>query len=606
MKKRYIPLISLLLLSTQTALATTELDSIIVTATRTAQTADETLASVTVINREDIERQQAQSVQDVLRGVPGISISNSGGAGKATSLFMRGTESDHVLVLIDGIKVGSATLGTTAFQHLPIEQIERIEVVRGPRSSLYGSEAIGGVIQIFTRKARGTTAKPFFSIGGGSYGSSSASMGASGRGENSWFSVSASGQSTDGFNACKGNLGAACFTIEPDKDGNQNRSGSLRAGYQFEDGLEVDGHVLRSSNETEFDGGFSNESKSVQQVFGGSARLSPMESWQLTLIAGRSLDESDTFKEDSFQGRIDTQRDSVSLQSDFFITDNHLLTLGSDYQNDTVDSDTAYVTTARNNRGLFGQYQSSFGANDIEVSLRRDDNEQFEKRNTGGFAWGYTFGQSLRINASYGTAFKAPTFNELYWPGFGNADLKPEKSRSTELGLRGKEMWGHWSFTLYETRIEQLIAFDAAIFAPGNVDQVRIQGMETTLTTQIKGWNFNTNLSLLDPENESSGVNNGKVLARRAKQSFRFDIDRSFGKISAGATLFVEGKRYDDLANTRKINGYGTTDLRAEYAFAKVWKLQTRIENLLDKEYETASFYNQAGRSFFVTLRYQP
>ncbi|MCF6324415.1 MAG: TonB-dependent vitamin B12 receptor [Gammaproteobacteria bacterium] len=606
MKKRDILLISLLLLSAQTALATTELDSIIVTATRTAQTADETLASVTVISREDIERQQAQSVQDILRGVPGISISNSGGAGKATSLFMRGTESDHVLVLIDGIKVGSATLGSTAFQHLPIEQIERIEVVRGPRSSLYGSEAIGGVIQIFTRKASSTTAKPFLSIGGGSYGSSNVSMGASGRGENSWFSVSASGQSTDGFNACKGNSGAACFTIEPDKDSNQNRSGSLRAGYQFEDGLEVDGHALRSTNETEFDGGFSNESKSVQQVVGGSVRLSPMETWQLIFTGGRSLDESDTFKDGNFQGRIDTQRDSVSLQSDFFITDNHLLTLGSDYQNDTVDSDTAYVTTARNNRGLFGQYQSSFGANDIEVSLRRDDNEQFDKRNTGGLAWGYTFGQYLRINASYGTAFKAPTFNELYWPGFGNADLKPEKSRSTELGLRGKGRWGHWSFTLYETRIEQLIAFDSTIFAPGNVDQVRIQGMETTLTTQIKDWNVNANFSWLDPENESSGANNGKVLARRAKQSIRFDIDRSFGKISAGATLFVEGQRYDDLANTRKISGYGTSDLRAAYAFAKVWQLQTRIENLLDKEYETASFYNQPGRSFFVTLRYQP
>ncbi|NOY62821.1 MAG: TonB-dependent vitamin B12 receptor [Gammaproteobacteria bacterium] len=611
---RFTPLLGVLLsaplLTSQAVLAATKLDPVIVTAARTAQTSDETLAAVTVINRDDIERQQARSVQDILRGVPGVSISNNGGAGKVTSLFLRGTESDHVLVLIDGVKVGSATAGTAAFQDMPVELIERIEIVRGPRSSLYGSEAVGGVIQIFTRKGSAAS-KPFFTIGGGSYGSAEASIGVSERGENGWFSASASGASTDGFNACDGKPfpgGAGCFTIEPDKDGNRTQSRSLRAGYRTQFGLEVDAHALRTSSETEFDGSaFSgNESESLQDVLGATIRYSLADIWQLTLSGGRSLDESDTLKDGILIGRINTQRDTLSLQSDHFITDNHLVTIGADYQDDRVDSATAYVVTDRDNRGLFTQYQGSFAAHDIEVSLRSDDNEQFGKRTTGGAAWGWAFAKNLRVTAAYGTAFKAPTFNELYWPGFGNPDLEPETSRSAELGLRGHMDWASWSVNLYETRVKKLIAFDAATFAPVNVGEARMRGIETTLTTQISAWNLSANLTLLDPKDRSSGANKGNTLARRTKQSLRFDADRDFGKYGIGATLLAEGKRYDDSANTRKISGYSTIDFRAQYRLTKAWKLQARIENLLDKEYETASFYNQPGRSFFVTLRYQP
>ena len=606
MNKRCMPAAALLLLGAHSAFAT-EIDPFIITATRTAQTADETLASVTVITRNDIERQQARSVQDLLRGVPGINITNNGGPGKATSVFLRGTESDHVLVLIDGVKVGSATLGTTAFQHIPIEQIERIEIVRGPRSSLYGSEAIGGVIQIFTRKGGGPL-RPFFSIGGGSYRTYNASAGVSGGGERAWFSLSASGIDTEGFNACDGKPspgGAGCFTTEPDKDGYHNLSGSLRAGYRFENGLEVDAHALRATGDTEFDGGFVNESESVQQVLGGTIRFSPSDSWQLTLVAGRSRDESDNFKDGTFQSRFDTERDTISVQNDLFIADSHLLTLGVDYQDDRVDSTTAFAVSSRDNKGLFAQYQHAFAAHKLQLSLRRDDNEQFGNRTTGGAAWAYALAKDLRLTASYGTAFKEPTFNELYFPGFGNPNLHPEESRSFELSLGGKASWGHWSLNAYETHIDDLIAFDASIFAPANIDQVRIRGLETILTTQIKGWNLNTNLTLLDPENRSSGANNGNVLPRRAEQSFQFDADRRFGQYGFGATLHAEDKRYDDLANTRKLGGYSTVDLRAEYTLTRDWQLQARVVNLLDKHYETAAFFNQPGRSLFVTLRYQ-
>lgn len=263
---------------------------VIVTATRTAQTTDETLASVSVITRADIERLQARSMEDLLRGIPGLNIANSGGPGKQTSFFLRGTEADHVLVLIDGIKAGSVTSGTTSFENLPLDQIDRIEIIRGPRSSLYGSEAIGGVIQIFTRKGGGKL-KPSLSMGGGSYRSINGSVGLSGGGEKGWFNLNASGIGTRGFNACTGSESAGCFITEPenDKDGYRNLAGTLRAGYRFDNRLEVDAHLLHSAGETQFDGSFINRSKVIQQTFGGSLRYSPFAFWHLNMTGGVAL-----------------------------------------------------------------------------------------------------------------------------------------------------------------------------------------------------------------------------------------------------------------------------------------------------------------------------
>lgn len=586
----------------------TELDPINVTATRTARTADQSLASVTVISRQDIERQQAHSVQDLLRGVTGISLANSGGAGKATSVFLRGSESDHVLVLIDGVKVGSATLGTTAFQDLPVAQIERIEIVRGPRSSLYGSEAIGGVIQIFTRKGGGPL-RPFFSIGGGSDQRIDATAGISGGGERGWFNLGASGIDTAGFNACNGRPspgGAGCFTTEPDRDGYRNLSGSLRAGYRFANGLELDAHALHTASDNEFDGSFVNESESVQQVLGGTLRFTPAAAWQVTLAAGRSRDASDNFKDGVFKTRFDTERRTLSLQNDVAIAADHLLTLGADYQDDRITSTTAFAVRSRDDAGLFTQYQGVFGAHDLQLSLRRDDNEQFGGHTTGGVAWGVALGKALRLTLSYGTAFKAPSFNELYFPGFGNPALQPETSRSSELGLSGTPTWGRWSLNAFETRIDDLIAFDATLFAPNNIDQARIRGLEAVLGAQLRGWDLAANISLLDPENRSSGTQNGNSLPRRARQSLRFEVDRQFDRYALGVTLLAAGRRYDDLANSRELDGYATVDLRAAYSLTTDWHLQARIENLFDQDYETAAFFNQPGRGLYVTLRYQP
>jgi vitamin B12 transporter len=593
-------------------------EPIIITATRTAQTADETLASVTVITRKDIERRQARSVQDLLRGTQGISIANNGGPGKNTSIFMRGTESDHVLVLIDGIRAGSATSGGAAFENIPIEQIEHIEIVRGPRSSLYGSEAIGGVIHIFTRKGDKKGFTPSFSIGGGSYGTFNSSAGLSGRNKHGWFNMNISGKDTNGFNSCTGRPfpgGAGCFTNEPDKDGYHNVAGSFRAGYLFENGLDIETNFLQSSGKTKFDGTFVNKTELVQRVFGGKVRYSPFSFWKVTLTGGRSRENTRNFLGQMFQTKFNTRRDTVTLQNDFTLGKSHLLTVGGDYKNDNVNSNQSFAVTSRNNWGAFAQYQTTVFKQNLLVSVRHDENEQFGGRVTGGAGWGYTVTEWLRFTANFGTAYKAPTFNELYFPRFSNANLRPEKSLSYEFGTSGKINQTSWAFNIYETRIDDLIAFDASIFAPNNINKVRIRGFEGVITTQIKEWQINTNLTLLDPQNKSSGTNRGNILPRRARQSFRFDVNRqfdkfklcglSFNKFMIGTQLLVVGQRYDDLANTRKLDSYVKLDIRSEYMLNENWRVQGRIENISDERYETASFFNQPGRNFFITLRYQ-
>jgi vitamin B12 transporter len=583
--------------------AATTTDPIVVTATRTSRTVDETLAPVTVITREDIETRQIRSVQDLLRGGAGVGLGNAGGPGKATNLFLRGTESDHVLVLIDGVKVGSASLGLTPFQDLPIEQIERVEIVRGPRSHLYGSEAIGGVIQIFTRRGGGDLT-PSASIGGGTYGTRTASAGLSGGGENAWFNIGLSDESTDGFDACRGEPNVAgCFTVEPDDDGYENTSGSFRAGYRFKGGAEIDLRYLDSDNETEFDGAFQNETETGQEVLGAGLRASFGEDTLFKLDLGRSKDLSTNFTDGAFASRFDTDRDSASLQVDRFVGDRHILTAGVDYIDDHVDSDLDFVETERDNVGLFAQYQGSFGPSELQVALRRDDNEQFGGETTGGVTLARRLSSGQRVTAAYATAFKAPSFNELYFPGFGNPDLDPESAENFELGLAGAG--GAWAVNLYHTNIDDLIGVDPDTFAPINVDAARIRGIEFVLNKTIAKWRTSAALTLLDPENRAAAFR-GNQLPRRAEQTFRIDLDRDFERFSVGATLVAEGRKFDDLSNTRVIDSYATVDLRGSMIIARHWTVQLRVENLFDEDYETASFFNQPGRGAYLTVRYRP
>ncbi|MDD5301158.1 MAG: TonB-dependent vitamin B12 receptor [Gallionella sp.] len=582
------------------AVANETLPDVVVTATRTAQSADATLASVSIITRQDIAHSQAQSLPDVLRGVPGLTISNNGGAGKTTSVFLRGTNADHVLVLIDGVKVGSATTGMASFQDIPVAQIERIEIVRGPRASLYGSEAIGGVIQIFTRKGGGALT-PSASFTTGSYGTYNTAVGLAGGGGKGWFNARLNQQNTSGFNTSRGN------PVEPDKDGYHNSSLGLNGGYQFDNGMIADAQVLRANSKNRFDGN-PNQSEGVQQVLGGSLKFAPLQIWDMTLRAGSSRDDSSNFKNGLFKTSFNTQRDSLSWQNDFAVNPNQLLTAGLDYQNDRVASTTVYTRPTRDNRALFGQYQGDFGAHSVQASLRRDNNQQFGRHDTGGLGYGYAVNDATRLTASYGTAFKAPTFNQLYYPGFGSATLRPELSRSLEVGLAGHGKIGKWSLNAYQTDISDLIGYDTAPpYNIANINTARLQGLEGQLKTQISDCDINSTLTLQDPR-QNSGANQGKLLNRRATEAIRIEVSHDFGAYHLASSLYAEGRRYDDLANTgaKRLGGYGLLDMRAEYRVAADWLVQGRIDNLLDKQYETVQLYNQARRGLYFTLNYQP
>jgi vitamin B12 transporter len=575
------------------------LGEVVVTATRTAQAADASLASVTVITRQDIEQMQAQSLPEVLRGVAGLTISNNGGAGKTTSVFMRGTNADHVLVLVDGIKIGSATLGTASFQDIPVSQIERIEIVRGPRASLYGSEAIGGVIQIFTRKSCGAPT-PSASFTSGSYGTYNTALGLSGGGEQGWLNFKLNQQNTGGFNAKSNATGA-----DLDKDGYHNSSLGLNGGYSFENGLIADAHVLRANSKNQYDGN-PNNSEGVQQVLGGSLKLSPVQAWNMTARAGRSQDDSGNYLNGVFKSRFNTQRDSLSWQNDFALNADDIFTAGMDYQNDRVDSTTLYTKSTRSNNAVFGQYQGAFGRSSVQASARRDNNQQFGVHTTSGLGYGYALSDNTRLTATYGTAFKAPTFNQLYYPGFGSATLRPELSRSVELGVAGRTASGKWSVNAYQTDITDLIGFDAN-FIPVNINTARLTGVEGQMKTQLSDWDIASTLTLQDPR-QTSGVNSGKLLNRRATEAMRVEIAHQFGEVRVASSLYGEGRRYDDLANTpgKRLGGYGLLDVRAEYRVNKEWLVQGRVDNLLDKQYETAQYFNQARRAVYVTLNYQP
>lgn len=587
------------------------LETVTVTATRTERSVEESLASVTVIDRDEIERRQAQSVQEVLRGVPGLSIANNGGLGKSTSVFLRGTESGHVLVLIDGVRAGSATIGITAFQDIPIDQIERIEIVRGPRSSLYGSEAIGGVIQIFTRKG-GEGFKPYLSFGAGSHSMYKATGGVSGGNDRAWYSLNGSRLETRGFNACAGRPfslgGGGCFTRQPDDDGYRNTSGSARAGYRFDNGLEIEGNLLHAEGENEFDGNLQNRSTFVQQMVGGRLKYSPFEFWTTSLRAGRTLDESDNFRDRRFSSTFDTQRVNVTWQNDFALAEGHLLTLGLDYYNDQVDSTTDYAVDSRDDKAGFAQYQLTLGGFDAVLGTRVDDNEQFGVYPTGNVALGYGFDNGIRLSASWGKAFKAPTFNELYFPGFGNPMLEPETSESWEVGISGQHWDVAWALNGYHTEIDDMIATvcgQVSCFAE-NLDRARILGLEAQASTRLWGFDIAANLSLIDPENLSEGANNGNRLPRRAQTMFRFDLDRSVGPVRVGTTVYGEGRRFDDVANTQRLAGYVTVDLRASVDLYRGLSLEGRVANLLNKQYQTARFFYQDDLNFFLTVRYAP
>ncbi len=620
-------LLAAALLSTMTmahaADAPDRLDPVVVTANRAPTPLDEVLAPVTLITREDIERLQPVSVQDLLVGLPGVAIANTGGIGQQTSLFMRGTNSSHTLVLVDGVRVGTVGAGLPAYEQLPVEQIDHIEIVRGPRSTLYGSDAIGGVIQIFTRHGQtGEAPTPTLSVTGGSHGYTAGQAGISGGGQHGWYNASLGGQYTAGINACR--VGAAeamagCFTDEPDHDASRMYNGALSGGYRWDDGTELTGSWLRSKGDIEYDGDFQNFTRRSQQVAGGKLAFDVMPAWRMSLALGQNQDRADNYLNGADKtldfvnygvdkarvGYLYSKRNQASWQNDVTLAAGQTLTAGVDYQQETLKSDTDYLADSRNNTGIFALYQGLFGAHELQLSVRHDHNTQFGNHTTGSAAYGFRFDNGMKLTASYGTAFHAPTFNDEFYPYGAPVNLDPETSRTAEIGLSARPGIWNWAVNAYQTTVNDLIGFDAN-FLPINVSKARIRGIEGQVGADVDGWHVRGYVTLQQPKNRDGGSQDGNLLARRPERTARVDLDKDLGAFTLGGSLNAAGHSFDDAANTRRLGGYATADLRATWHVDADWSVQGRVANLADKRYETAAYYNQLGRTYYLTLRYAP
>lgn len=601
---------------------TNTLNPVVVTASLLGETVKDSLSPVTLISRADIERSQAQTLFDLFRGQPGFDVSSYGGPGQGMSVFLRGTNADHVLVLIDGIKVGSISTGQAAFQDIPIELIDHIEIVRGPRSSLYGSEAIGGVIQIFTKKGS-TALTPTLSAGIGSYGTTQGSATLNGAlGTDGWFSGGLSGFDTTGFPACRGTASAGCFTT-PDpniNDGYHNQSGRLRMGWHLDNGMDAEVNWLHTSGTSQYAAGApvapygpaNYPMQTSQQILGSSLKWNPTLSWQTQLSIARSEDNASDFYNGTLNGQFNTARNQANWQNTLALATGQSLIAGTDYQVDELASaTTAFSQTSRANLGLFMQYLGQFGPQEWQGSVRRDINQQFGTWTTGSAGWGYALSDRVKFTSTFGTAFKAPTFNDLYFPGYGNPNLRPETSNSLDVGLNGQLDKGSWSIHAYETHINNLIEpyLNPTTFAYSalNIGDALIKGLETTYSTAICGGNLRAVIDLLDATDQTPGTTYGTNLPRRAPQSGSLSFDRPLNASwTGGATLRAEGARYDGLGNTSRMGGFMTADLRSEYRINANWRLQGSVMNLLNKDYQTAYLYNQLGRGYYLTVRYAP
>lgn len=606
MKKTLLAASIAVVLTQQVALA--EDGEMVVTAARSAQTADETLASVSVVTKEDIEKHQYKTVAEAIGSLPGVVISNSGGRGKQTSIFLRGTESNHTQVILNGAKLATNAFGAPQIEHIPLNQIERIELVRGPQSSLYGSGSIGGTIQIFTKKGSGE-ATPHLSVGYGSNNTLETTIGVSGGDARNWYSLSGGYTETDGFDSCDSGFAFGCYANEPDDDGYRNKNTSVRVGHQFLNTNEIEFFSLYSEGSSDYDGYF-NETDFMQHTFGGNLTVNVTDIWAIktTLSQGRL----DTDNKGGFASSYaDNRQDHFSLQNDFQLTDSHLLTVGYDYDDDKIDTSSNFTTESRHSNAVFTQLLGSYDSSTYQLALRNEDDEQFGSETTGNVAWGTAISDDLRFNAAFGTAYVAPSLIDLYNPPFfgfptSNPDLEPETSKTYELGLAGKHANVQWSANIYRTEIKDLISLDA-FWVPQNISEAVIEGLEIVAATSFAGVDFDGQLSWMNPEDRSGGQNDGNVLARRAEQTFTFNALKAFGDFSIASQVFASGRRFDDAANNRRIAGYATLDLVGSYRINDDLTTSLKVGNLLDKDYETVSGYNaDDGVNVFLSINYQP
>jgi vitamin B12 transporter len=610
MSKAYFLMPAMLAASIAHANTGLSLPDTVVTASRIEQPRAAVSAAVTVFTREDIERLNPADVPALLQRVPGLHISRTGGQGSLTGLFLRGTASPQTLVLVDGQRISGSSSGITSLELLNIAHIERIEVVRGGRSAVYGSDAIGGVIQIFTRGAEaGRAFAPRASIAAGNHGQFRRSAGFSSAQGDTRLDVGASLDEMRGFERT---------TLPGSRDSAyRNKAANLKLDHSFANGLSAGISALHQTGSTEYDynlvpAGFAEDDFSLSSVATHlQAQLTAR--WTSRLELGHSEDRRDT--EDPYGGSsFNTYRDQVSWLNNIDLNTHHALTLGADWYEDRLNSSNDYSETARSNRAGFIQHRFTGMLVSSELGLRHDRNQQFGSENTWNGALTWHADDRNDVVLSYSEAFRAPTFNDLYYPdacfpGFGctvyaNPNLTPETARSYELQWRSQlAPESRLELSVYRTRISNAIVTNSALdgnlagnpnpFRAENIDRARINGFEAAFDQRLLGWDARLAYALVDARNASGAGSDGNRLARRPKNTFNADIDKQLGQFGVGASWQVVSHSYNDLANDRRLPGYGLLGVRGSWQASDALRLALTVDNLLDRDY-----YQAAGTAF--------
>ena len=621
----FYPIVLAFMLSTPIALAQepsddeTQLEEIVVTATRIPTPLADTLPSTVIITAEEIERIKPRDFGNLLSRKSGLNFRDSGGRGSSGGIFVRGANSDHVLILINGVRTGSATLGSTAIENIPLESIERIEIIKGPVSGVYGSDAIGGVIQIFTKKHQeeGTFGSLESTFGTNKFLKYDAQAGYGDEGYSVYASLSK--ESTDGIDRTAFKGGG-----NEDDDSFKQTSGNLSITANLQDNLVLAINHVQSSATTEYDNTNARDtSPSFREIKGEgwyqrskqnttSARFDYEHSDQLSVTAllGSSTDSNrdiqlDTNQDDFFQ----TKKLDYSVQANQIFSSKNQISFGIDYQKDKISSANNYAATERTNKGLFALWQNQLDRSSTVFSARHDKNNSYGSISNYSVQQSFAISNLYEIVGSYGTAFKAPTFNDLYWPDVGNPNLSPEESKSFEISLRFSRNEVNWQINAYQTKVQNLIAW-APIpndpdnrWSPFNVNSAKMKGIEFDLAKRWESYSANVSVGYLDAEDESTG----RFLDGRARLSGSLELGKQIDNLYLGVDTYFEHARFD---GSRKLPGYSVWGITARYDFSDTLSISGRIDNLFDKEYVTnlASSdnpYQNEGRTIEMSLEYR-
>ncbi|MDR0275009.1 MAG: TonB-dependent receptor [Burkholderiaceae bacterium] len=567
----------------------------VVTATRVAQPLTDVLADVTLIDEQQIQASGAVNIADLLQRQPGLALSRNGGAGSASSLYIRGADNRFTAVYIDGVRVDSQATGGAPWEAIALGQVERIEIVRGPAAAIYGSDAVAGVVQVFTKKGEGAFT-PYVGVGAGNRRTGKLEAGFSGASGAVDYALGAARDVSRGFNATTfGN---------PDADGYHQSAFSGRLGLQINADHRLELTGARTEMKAQYDDFMpGNDDVTSNRLFtlGAAWRAQWSQSYSTRLSVSQSQFRTETTPSPYMA--------KTTLQNYLFQNEwrqgAHLFTAALERRGDKLLTDP--IDGSRHQDAVALGYGYSGGPHTLQVNLRHDHDSQFGGQTTGGVAYGYTFAPGWRVTGAAGTSFRVPTLYQRF-SEYGDASLTPEKGRNVELGLRWAAQGSSFGVVAYRNRITNLIDFGAAgpCASPYgcyvNTGRAVLRGVTVSGAHKLGPVQLGGSFDLLDPRNAATG----KLLARRARRTLKLNADTRLGQWTLGAEWQAASRRYDDAANTTRLGGYGLVNLYASTTIADDWSLLARIDNLGDRNYHLAGGYNTPGRTIYVGLRWSP